>query len=41
MKNLIKKIVKVYNENSATIVCGLMAMNGTSNTFSLYESLRK
>ncbi len=33
------KLVNAYRENRVSIICGLLAMNGTSNVYPVYKAL--
>jgi hypothetical protein len=39
MTTIIKKIVEVYKENQAMVICGAFAMNGAANVYRTYEIL--
>lgn len=39
MTNMIKKIVAVYKENQAMIICGALALNGSANVYQIYRTL--
>ncbi len=38
-ESFLDKILKVYRENQAGILCGILALNGASNVYPLYRSL--
>ncbi len=38
-ESFLDKILKVYRENQADILCGILALNGASNVYPLYKSL--
>ncbi len=33
------KLVNAYRENRVSIICGLLAMSGTSNVYPVYKAL--
>jgi hypothetical protein len=39
MKKFIKKIVAIFNENRAQIICGVLVMNGATNVYRTYASI--
>jgi hypothetical protein len=39
--SLFDKLVKLYRENSAAIICGLLSLNGSTNAYQLYNILNK
>jgi hypothetical protein len=39
--SLFDKLVKLYRENSAAIICGLLSLNGSTNAYPLYRILNK
>jgi hypothetical protein len=41
MTTILKKIVKAYKENQATIICGALVMNGSANVYQTYVDLSK
>lgn len=40
-KSLLKKFWEAYQENLPEIICGYLAMNGTSNVYPLYRALKE
>jgi hypothetical protein len=38
---ILDKISEAYKENLAAVVCGLLSINGFSNTYNVYEQLNK
>jgi hypothetical protein len=38
---MIKKIVEVYKENQALVICGALAMNGSANVHQTYVLLSR
>jgi hypothetical protein len=41
MTKMMEKIVAVYKENQAMVICGACAMNGSANLYKTYEILSK
>jgi hypothetical protein len=41
MTAIIKKIVAVYKENQAQLICGTLAMNGATNVCQTYDILSR
>jgi hypothetical protein len=39
MMNIIKKFAATFNENMATVICGMAMMNGCTNTFTMYKAM--
>lgn len=40
-ESLMDRFLNYYRENQATIVCGMLSMNGSSNMYPLYKALTK
>jgi hypothetical protein len=40
-ESIFDKIVKAYKENRATVICGMMALNGSTNVYPIYKMLSK
>lgn len=40
-ESLVDRFLNYYKENQATIVCGILSMNGSANVYPLYKALTK
>lgn len=39
--SLAKRFLNAYKEHQVSIICGLMALNGSTNVYPLYKTLTK
>jgi hypothetical protein len=39
MMNVIKKFAEAFNENKASLICGMAMMNGCSNVYTMYKAM--
>ncbi len=40
-KSFFERYKEAFRENQASIICGMLAMNGATNVYPLYKSLSK